>query len=149
MDGLSRRALLGASLGLAVTPGAAWAQAADVGVVGAGGVIVSAGGARGIVLAGRTRATGGRALSASDAWHIGSNTKAMTAALYARMVEAGRCRWGASVAALFLDRFVGEGVDWAHFDTFAWRPTAKPGRPRGGEALALRAAWHMIQARFG
>ena len=100
MDGLSRRALLGASLGLAVTPGAAWAQAADVGVVGAGGVIVTAEGARGIVLAGRTRATGGRALSANDAWHIGSNTKAMTAALYARQVEAGRCRWGAGVAAL-------------------------------------------------
>ncbi|MCX7675866.1 MAG: leucyl aminopeptidase family protein, partial [Alteraurantiacibacter sp.] len=31
---------------------------------------------------------------------------------------------GASVAASFLDRFVGEGIDWAHFDTFAWRPTA-------------------------
>ncbi len=56
---------------------------------------------------------------------------------------------GASVAGLFLDRFVGEGIDWAHFDTFAWRPTAKPGRPKGGEALGLRAAWHMLRARFG
>lgn len=56
---------------------------------------------------------------------------------------------GASVAGLFLDRFVGEGIDWAHFDTFAWRPSAKPGRPKGGEALGLRAAWHMLQARFG
>lgn len=56
---------------------------------------------------------------------------------------------GASVAALFMDRFVGEGIDWAHFDTFAWRPTAKPGRPKGGEALGLRAAWAMVQRRFG
>ncbi len=56
---------------------------------------------------------------------------------------------GASVAGLFLDRFVGEGIDWAHFDTFAWRPSAKPGRPKGGAALGLRAAWHMLQARFG
>ena len=56
---------------------------------------------------------------------------------------------GASVAALFLDRFVPEGIDWAHFDTFAWRPTAKPGRPKGGEALGLRAAWHMLKQRFG
>ena len=56
---------------------------------------------------------------------------------------------GASVAALFLDRFVSEGTDWAHFDTFAWRPAAKPGRPKGGEALGLRAAWQMLQARFG
>jgi leucyl aminopeptidase len=56
---------------------------------------------------------------------------------------------GASVAGLFLDRFVGEDIDWAHFDTFAWRPVVKPGRPRGGEALGLRAAWHMIRGRFG
>ncbi len=56
---------------------------------------------------------------------------------------------GASVAALFLDRFVPEGVDWAHFDTFAWRPAAKPGRPKGGDALGLRASWQMLQERFG
>jgi|TARA_R100000049_G_C1954950_1_gene107524 leucyl aminopeptidase len=56
---------------------------------------------------------------------------------------------GASVAGLFLDKFVGEGIDWAHFDTFAWRPQAKPGRPKGGDAYGLRAAWHMLQARFG
>jgi leucyl aminopeptidase len=55
---------------------------------------------------------------------------------------------GATVAALFLDRFVSEGTDWAHFDTFAWRPNAKPGRPKGGAALGLRAAWHMLQARY-
>jgi len=56
---------------------------------------------------------------------------------------------GASVAGLFLDKFVGEGIDWAHFDTFAWRPQAKPGRPKGGDAYGLRAAWYMLRARFG
>jgi leucyl aminopeptidase len=56
---------------------------------------------------------------------------------------------GSSVAALFLDKFVGEGIDWAHFDTFAWRPNAKPGRPKGGAALGLRATWRMLQDRFG
>jgi leucyl aminopeptidase len=56
---------------------------------------------------------------------------------------------GASVAALFLDRFVPESIDWAHFDTFAWRPLSKPGRPKGGEALGLRAAWRMLRERFG
>jgi leucyl aminopeptidase len=56
---------------------------------------------------------------------------------------------GASVAALFLDRFVPEGTDWAHFDTFAWRPAAKPGRPKGVDALGLRASWRMLQTRFG
>ena len=55
---------------------------------------------------------------------------------------------GASVAGLFLDKFVGEGVDWAHFDTYAWRPQAKPGRPKGGDAYGLRAAWHMLKDRY-
>ncbi len=56
---------------------------------------------------------------------------------------------GASVAGLFLDRFLPESIDWAHFDTFAWRPAAKPGRPKGGDALGLRAAWGMLQGRYG
>ena len=56
---------------------------------------------------------------------------------------------GASVAGLFLDKFVGEGIDWAHFDTFAWRPFAKPGRPKGGASYGLRASFHMLQIRYG
>jgi leucyl aminopeptidase len=56
---------------------------------------------------------------------------------------------GAVTAALFLRRFVPTGVAWAHVDTFAWRPGAKPGRPKGGEALGLRAAWGVLKARFG
>ena len=56
---------------------------------------------------------------------------------------------GASVAGLFLDRFLPEGTDWAHFDTFAWRPAAKPGRPKGGDALGLRAAWALLKGRYG
>ncbi|MEO5494705.1 MAG: leucyl aminopeptidase family protein [Sphingomonas sp.] len=56
---------------------------------------------------------------------------------------------GAVTAALFLRRFVPEGTPWAHLDTFAWRPTAKNGRPKGGEAYGLRAAWAMLRERFG
>jgi leucyl aminopeptidase len=56
---------------------------------------------------------------------------------------------GAITAALFLDRFVPVETAWAHVDTFAWRPAARPGRPKGGEALALRAAWAMLRDRFG
>ena len=56
---------------------------------------------------------------------------------------------GATVAGLFLGKFVGDGIDWVHFDTYAWRQAPKPGRPKGGEALGLRAAWHMLQMRYG
>jgi leucyl aminopeptidase len=55
---------------------------------------------------------------------------------------------GSITAALFLQKFVSGSVSWAHFDTFAWRPTSKPGRPKGGDALGLRAAYHMLKTRF-
>jgi leucyl aminopeptidase len=55
---------------------------------------------------------------------------------------------GSITAALFLRRFVPKDVPWAHFDTFAWRPSAKPGRPKGGAALGLRAAWAMLEQRY-
>jgi leucyl aminopeptidase len=56
---------------------------------------------------------------------------------------------GAVTAALFLRRFVPKDTPWAHFDTFAWRPSARPGRPKGGEAMGLRAAFAMLQGRYG
>jgi D-alanyl-D-alanine carboxypeptidase len=36
-----------------------------------------------------------------DRWHHGSNTKAMTAAVFARLVEQGRARWAMPVAEAF------------------------------------------------
>ena len=56
---------------------------------------------------------------------------------------------GAVTAALFLRKFVPDGLPWAHFDTFAWRSSAKPGRPKGGDALGLRAAWAALTQRYG
>ena len=56
---------------------------------------------------------------------------------------------GAVTAALFLEKFVPEDTPWAHIDTFAWMPATKPGRPKGGEALGLRAVWEMLRTRFG
>ena len=55
---------------------------------------------------------------------------------------------GAVTAALFLRRFVPTGTPWIHLDTFAWRPSAKPGRPKGGEAMGLRAAYGLLRARY-
>ncbi len=55
---------------------------------------------------------------------------------------------GAIQAALYLEDFVSPTTPWAHIDTFAWNGTSRPGRPEGGEALGLRAAYAMIAARF-
>jgi leucyl aminopeptidase len=55
---------------------------------------------------------------------------------------------GAVTAALFMQKFVPEYVRWVHLDTFAWRPSAKPGRPKGGEALGLRAVYRYLTENY-
>jgi leucyl aminopeptidase len=56
---------------------------------------------------------------------------------------------GSITAAMFLKRFVPEEIAWAHLDTYSWRDTAAPGRPKGGEALGLRAIFDLLQRRYG
>lgn len=56
---------------------------------------------------------------------------------------------GAITAALFLQEFVSDETPWAHFDIFAWNAAARTGRPKGGEAMAIRAAFRAISRRFG
>lgn len=55
---------------------------------------------------------------------------------------------GAVTAALFMQKFVPDEVPWVHLDTFAWRPTSKPGRPKGGEALGLRAVFRYLTETY-
>ncbi len=55
---------------------------------------------------------------------------------------------GAITAALFLSEFVDESVPWAHFDVMAWNPSTRPGRPEGGDAMAMRAAYATIVERI-
>ncbi len=55
---------------------------------------------------------------------------------------------GAVTAALFLKKFADDGVPWAHLDTYAWRPTSKAGRPKGGEALGLRAVFGYLARTY-
>ena len=55
---------------------------------------------------------------------------------------------GCITAALFLKGFVPEGMTWAHLDTYAWRDQARPGRPKGGDALGLRAIFLMLVSRY-
>jgi leucyl aminopeptidase len=55
---------------------------------------------------------------------------------------------GSIAAALFLQKFVPEGTAWVHLDTYAWRAAARPGRPKGGDALGLRACWELMKSRY-
>jgi len=55
---------------------------------------------------------------------------------------------GAVTAALFLQRFVATGTPWAHFDLYAWNDATRPGRPEGGEAMAMRAVCAAIEGKL-
>jgi len=59
---------------------------------------------------------------------------------------AGGSFAGSVTAALFLKRFAPEDAIWAHFDIYAWRPKAAPGRPVGGEAQAIRALFETFKS---
>ncbi len=54
---------------------------------------------------------------------------------------------GSVTAALYLERFVADGVHWAHVDVYGWNDSDRPGKPAGGEAQGLRAAYAMLKAR--
>lgn len=55
---------------------------------------------------------------------------------------------GAITAALYLQEFVSKTPSWLHVDMMAWNVTGKPGRPQGGEAMAVRALYALIKERF-
>ena len=51
-------------------------------------------------------------------------------------------------AALFLQRYVSAGQRWAHVDVYAWNDADRAGKPAGGEAQGLRAAYAMLATRY-
>ncbi|GAB3754869.1 leucyl aminopeptidase family protein [Lysobacter olei] len=55
---------------------------------------------------------------------------------------------GSVTAALYLERFVPAGQKWAHLDVYSWNDADRPGRPAGGEAQGLRAAYALLKAQI-
>ena len=56
---------------------------------------------------------------------------------------------GSITCALFLQRFVAPTTRWLHVDIYGWTPTAKPGKPEGGECQAARAIYRLLSQRYG
>ena len=55
---------------------------------------------------------------------------------------------GAIIAGLFLQRFVPASTPWLHLDLYAWNDQTRPGKPEGGEAMALRGIFAAIREQF-
>ena len=56
---------------------------------------------------------------------------------------------GSIICALFLNQFVTAAKAWLHVDIYGWTPSAKPGRPEGGECQAARALHALLTERYG
>jgi leucyl aminopeptidase len=50
--------------------------------------------------------------------------------------------------AVYPEHFVPAQQKWAHLDVYAWNDSDRAGRPAGGEAMALRAAFEMLKGRY-
>jgi len=55
---------------------------------------------------------------------------------------------GSITAALFLRGFAEGAKSWAHFDVYAWNPSARAYGPQGGEIQAARAVLAMLRSRY-
>ena len=55
---------------------------------------------------------------------------------------------GAITAALFLQEFFAQQCDWLHFDIMAYNMRARAGRPKGGEAMGLRALCQYLDSKY-
>ena len=113
----------------------------SAGIPALGGAIVTADGLLWSGVCGVRRQGSPDPVTLSDRWHLGSNTKAMTAVLYASLVDSGRARWGATVPELFADLTLDSAwttttieqllghragvLDQASFDAFCVTPVAR------------------------
>lgn len=75
--------------------------------------------------------------------------EAMLASKIADTNSIGGGGFGGSItAALFLNKFVEKATHHIHFDIYGWTPTAKPGKPYGGEAQGIRALYRFLSQRY-
>lgn len=64
--------------------------------------------------------------------------------------NAGSGRFaGATTAGLFLKEFVDGAGSWVHFDIMGYNSSSRPGRPKGGEAMGMRALDAYLRKRYG
>ena len=79
------------------------AIARETGAPAVGGAVATAKGVAFLDVAGDRRRGYGEPVRKDDLWHLGSDTKPMTATLFAKLVETGRTTWSAKLPSLFPD----------------------------------------------
>ena len=62
--------------------------------------------------------------------------------------NAGNNQAGGITAALFLESFIDKTTNWIHLDLSAWEIAGRPGRPRGGTDMGVRAVLELLEQRY-
>ena len=99
----------------------------EYGLIALGAGVLEIGDEPVIAVAGTESSKSDAPVTKDAAWHIGSNTKALTALLYARLVEQGQAEWSTSVASLFEGQARSIDLAWSNVtieDLFAHRSGA-------------------------
>lgn len=67
----------------------------------------------------------------------------------ADMSNSGQLAYGGAItAALFLQKYVLNNIPWVHFDIMAWNLSNNPGKPQGGEAMAIMAVINYLSEKY-
>ena len=56
---------------------------------------------------------------------------------------------GATTAALFLQEFIDNSIEWIHMDVYSWADSTTTGRPKGGADTGMRAIFSFLEDRYG
>ncbi len=103
---------------------------ADYNLVGLGAAVITADMVEPLIaVTGERRRGSGDVIQIGDAWHIGSNTKMLTALTYATLVSRDDAEWAAKLPDLFPDIATDMQADWHDVtieDLFAHRSGAAP-----------------------
>lgn len=68
----------------------------------------------------------------------------------ADIINSVEIRYGGAItAALFLQEFIGKDIPWIHFDIPSHNIDARPGRPKGADAFAIRAVFQYLVSTYG
>lgn len=105
-----------------------------------GVAVVTREGEPAVEVVGDRRLNGADPVTVGDQWHIGSCAKAITAALYARLVEKGAAEWGVPIRGFFPD--LADGIDpgWST-PTVDEVLTCRSGMGANLSRPSMRAAW--------
>jgi CubicO group peptidase (beta-lactamase class C family) len=109
-----------------------------------GGALVDSSGLKAVAVAGVRKGGEAAEVTTDDLWHLGSDTKAMTATMIAALVEKGTLLWDSTIGGVFPDLLLPQAVKGI---TLLQLLTHRAGLPANAEWSAISRAGSLVQQR--